>query len=101
MADGNVRWDAVARDEPDPDCVIDVGGGVGAFTLICKRLWPRVQITILEPNPASLPYLRHNVGDMNGVQILPLEAFQILRCGISFLNYLPAQYLENSFALLL
>lgn len=84
FADWHVRWDAVARPDPAPDFVLDVGGGVGAFTLICKRLWPRVQITILEPNPATLPYLRHNVGDMNGVQILPFAASNFN--GLKFLS---------------
>lgn len=76
FADWNVRWDALAP-RPSPDFILDIGGGAGAFTLVCKQKWPQAQITILEPSPIVLPYLYRNIGELDGVRILEIAASNV------------------------
>lgn len=74
FADWSTRWEYMAIPDPGPIHILDVGGGAGAFTLICKQTWPRVQITVLEPSPIILPYLYQNIGELDDVHILEVAA---------------------------
>ena len=75
-ADWCVRWDGAEnnKSEKTPHYFLDVGGGGGAFTLVCKRVWPDAHMTILEPSPDMLPYLRENIEGLDNVEILTYGA---------------------------
>lgn len=75
-ADWSVRWNALAP-LGNPGFILDVGGGAGAFALVCKQKWPQVQITILEPSPGMLPYLYQNVGEMDSIYIHRVAASNV------------------------
>jgi FkbM family methyltransferase len=49
-----------AIDEPEGS-VVDVGAGIGAFTLAAARRFPRAPIHAFEPNPRTFALLQQNV----------------------------------------
>ena len=70
----NFRWNHMILSNSGPANILDVGGGAGAFALVCKATWPNCHITVLEPSQDILPYLHHNIGDMDDVEILEFAA---------------------------
>jgi FkbM family methyltransferase len=54
----------VALPEP-PSTIVDLGGHVGVSCLFFRRRWPSSRIVTVEPNPALLPLLRHNVSQLD------------------------------------
>ncbi|MFI2431145.1 FkbM family methyltransferase [Streptomyces sp. NPDC018693] len=51
---------------PDPPVVVDVGAGIGLFTLFVKRRWPRARVIAFEPVPGNVRLLRRNLA-LHGV----------------------------------
>lgn len=56
----------------DRPIIIDGGGHIGLFTLYAKQQYPGAQITVFEPDPLSLTYLRQNIAanNLDGIQIV-------------------------------
>lgn len=56
-----------AKEDWKPEVVVDVGGCIGAFSVISKRLWPDSYVITLEPDKENFEMceanLRHQCGD--------------------------------------
>jgi FkbM family methyltransferase len=44
-----------------PTCIIDCGGHIGLFTLTASHCFPKVPITVFEPNPDNFAYLKAQI----------------------------------------
>jgi FkbM family methyltransferase len=52
------------------DCVVDVGGHIGYFTLLFSHLvGPSGRVLVFEPSPTNLPYLYRNVDKIPNVTV--------------------------------
>jgi len=51
-----------------PNVVLDIGAYRGEWTLLCKRIWPRCSVLMLEAAPARMPELRRVAAALDGVQ---------------------------------
>lgn len=47
----------------DPECIVDVGAGVGEFALEAARRFPRARIVSFEPAPARYALMRRTIID--------------------------------------
>lgn len=48
-------------------CILDVGSNCGWFSIAARNHFPRATIHAYEPNPAVLPFLQHNTGQIDVV----------------------------------
>jgi FkbM family methyltransferase len=46
--------------------ILDIGGHIGGFGLLAKRLWPEARLIAIEPNPLNAKLYRQNLKD-NGL----------------------------------
>jgi len=53
----------------DKGRILDVGGNIGLASLYFKLQFPESQVTVFEPNPELIPYLKRNLQDTD-VEIL-------------------------------
>ena len=47
-----------------PDHVFDCGGHVGYFSAVAHAAFPQTKIDVFEPNPANIPWLSSNLGNL-------------------------------------
>lgn len=59
----------IVDDVPPPRLIVDVGSHVGASILFFKWRFPEARIIGFEPDPVNFRKLRHNVGDLPGVEL--------------------------------
>jgi len=52
----------------DPATVIDVGANVGEWTRMCKRLWPKASVLMIEPLPECEATLARLASELPGVR---------------------------------
>jgi FkbM family methyltransferase len=52
----------------DPATVIDVGANVGEWTRMCKRLWPKASVLMIEPLPECEAPLARLASELPGVR---------------------------------
>ena len=62
---------------PDDGVFVDVGANIGSFAITLAKLRPRARIIAIEPSPAVLPYLRHNIAHngTSNVELLDVAAY--------------------------
>jgi len=56
-----------------PDAIFDCGGHIGLFSLTAAHQYPDVPLTIFEPNPRNLIYLRRNL-ELNSLNVTIIDA---------------------------
>jgi FkbM family methyltransferase len=85
----------------NPSRVIDVGANVGEWTRMCKRLWPKARLLMIEPLPeceASLAHLASQFSDVRyerallGASIQPAVAFHLCNTASSVLQEYEAEH---------
>jgi len=52
----------------NPATVIDIGANVGEWTRMCKRLWPRASVLMIEPLPECEALLERLASELPGVR---------------------------------
>jgi FkbM family methyltransferase len=48
-----------------PTRIIDIGGGIGDFSVLASRLFPEAAVVVFEPHPETCQFLRDNI-EING-----------------------------------
>lgn len=67
---------------------VDVGAGIGTYTVPVGRAWPEGRVVAIEPSPRNAAYIRSNVL-LNG-----LLNVRIHQCGISNIDSVAAEFYE-------
>ena len=70
----------------DPDCVVDPGAGVGAFTIAAARRWPSARIVAVDVNVVTLGLLATRIAFE--VDTEPADADVLQRIELSHADYL-------------
>lgn len=68
----------------DPATVIDVGANVGEWTRMCKRLWPKASVLMIEPLPECEAPLARLASELPGVRYRRALLGAIDRASVSF-----------------
>jgi FkbM family methyltransferase len=63
-----------------PDQIFDCGGHIGAFSLLARSRYPMAHLTIFEPNPYNIEWIRRQV-ELNAMNIEVIEAAVSVREG--------------------
>jgi|GEM_PF-492244 len=62
-------------DRQTVDCVLDIGGNIGAASLFFAISYPNAQIHVFEPNPWTIPVLERNIKDIDRITHHPFGLF--------------------------
>lgn len=60
-----------------PTAILDCGAHVGFFSVLALANYPKVPLTLFEPNPENLDSLRHNLSAFDGPAVLHAAAVSI------------------------
>jgi FkbM family methyltransferase len=63
-----------------PDQIFDCGGHIGMFSLLARNRYPTARLTIFEPNPLNVEWIRRQV-QLNGMNIELVQAAVSVREG--------------------
>lgn len=63
-------------DIPTNGCYVNVGGAVGYYAILARRLRPDIQIDVFEPLPVHLEYLKENLS-LNGLEEDSVQIHQV------------------------
>ncbi|MEI6532211.1 MAG: FkbM family methyltransferase [Candidatus Roizmanbacteria bacterium] len=68
------RDDYKVHDLKNPKYIIDVGGGIGDFSVFCAHRFPEAIVTVFEPGKASFKLLKKNILVNKLKNVVPIEA---------------------------
>lgn len=58
--------------EPVPNCIVDAGANVGAYSVLFHNVFPEAKIISIEPSSHNIPYLEYNCKSIPDHEILKL-----------------------------
>lgn len=75
--------------DTDNPTIIDCGAHLGLATIYFKHMWPRSQVTAVEPHPQNISFLKQNLwlNNIKGVEII--EAAVDQQVGERYLHFDP------------
>jgi FkbM family methyltransferase len=69
IPDTGASLELLKRKGFQPDYVLDIGAYVGAWTRMCKGIWPQANICMFEPQPQKRPLLEQLTRSLPGLTL--------------------------------